>query len=159
MLEHRRSEDRPAGTRDGPVGIPGRPWSQPVAGTSTARRPARCPPGNGPGTEPGDGEGPVTAASAGAGTAAGTGTGTEPDIAALLPAARAARDRVLDRGSVLTRDTLAAQLRRDGHPVRTARVSQLLTTLKRESPEAPARDAGQEPAGAGAGRLVLDAVQ
>jgi hypothetical protein len=129
--------------------------SHPGTGTGTGTTP-----GHGPGTEPGDGEGPVTAAaSAGAGTAAGTGTGTEPDIAALLPAARAARDRVLSRGSVLTRDTLAPQLRRDGHPVRNARVSQLLTTLKRESPEAPARDAGQEPAGAGAGRLVLDAVR
>jgi hypothetical protein len=60
---------------------------------------------------------------------------------------------------VLTRDTLAAQLRRDGHPVRNARVSQLLATVKCESPEAQARDAGQEPAGAGAGRLVLDAVR
>ena len=114
-------------------------------GTGTA------PPGHGPGTEPGDGEGPATAASTGAGTATGTGTGADPDIAALLPAARAARDRVLGRGGVLTRDTLAAQLRRDGHPVRNARVSQLLTTLKRESPEAPAREAGREPAGAGAG--------
>jgi len=110
------------------------------------------------GTEPGDGQGHVTAASAGAGTAAGTGTGAEPDIAALLPAARAARDRVLDRGSVLTRDTLASQLRRDGHPVRNARVSQLLAALKRESREALARHASEEP-GAGAGRLVLDAMR
>ncbi len=74
------------------------------------------------------------------------------------PAARAARDRVLDRGSVLTRDTLASQLRRDGHPVRNARVSQLLAALKRESREALARHASEEP-GAGAGRLVLDAMR
>jgi Protein of unknown function (DUF2637) len=133
--------------------------SHPGIGTGTGTTP-----GHGPGTEPGDGEGPVTAtASAGAGTAAGAGTtagaGAETDIAALLPAARAARDRVLNRGSVLTRDTLAAQLRRDGHPVRNARVSRLLTTLKRESREAQARDAGEAPAGAGAGRLLLDAVR
>jgi len=206
MLENRRSEDRPAGTRDGPVPITGRPLvpgggrddhgtptgpvpgrgvpapngtartaglagiravPAPVTGNGLTSHPGTgtgtgtgTTPGHGPGTEPGDGEGPVTAAaSAGAGTAAGTGTGTEPDVAALLPAARAARDRVLNRGSVLTRDTLAAQLRRDGHPMRNARVSQQLTTLKRESPEAPSRDAGQEPARAGAGRLVLDAVR
>jgi len=152
MLEHRRSEDRPAGTRDHPVPITGRPLVPggggddqgtpagpvPSPGGTTANGTARtasmagiravphpitgngltshpgtgtgAPPGHGPGTEPGDGEGPVTAASAGAGTAARTGTGAEPDIAALLPAARAARDHVLNRGSVLTRDTLAAQL-------------------------------------------------
>jgi hypothetical protein len=48
MLEHRRSEDRPAGTRDGPVPITGRPSSRAVAGAITARRPARCPAGGSP---------------------------------------------------------------------------------------------------------------
>lgn len=89
----------------------------------------------------------------------GTGTGTDPEIAALLPAARAARDGVLNRGSVLTRDTLAAQLRRDGHPVRNARVSQLLSTLKHESRAAPVEYADEEQPGLGAGRSVLDAAQ
>ena len=108
-----------------------------------------------------DGEGQVTAASAGTGkgVAASAGTGKEPDIAALLPAARGARDSVLSRGSVLTRDTLAAQLRRDGHPVRNARVSQLLSILKTRPRAAAAVHSGEEQPGPGAGRPVLDAAR
>lgn len=135
-----------AGTRAVPHPVPGNGLTSHLgAGTGT-------PPGRGPGTEPGDGKRPITAASAGR----GTGRGTEPDIAALLPAARAARDRVLGRGSVLTRDTLAAQLRRDGHPVRNARVSQLLTALRYQS---QAVYAGQEQPGPGADQPVLDAAR
>jgi hypothetical protein len=198
MLEYRRDEDRPAGTRDRSVPIADRSLISagggddhctsvvpvPTRGVSVAHGAARTvgiravphpvtgngltshpctgtgtSPGDGPGTELGDGEGRVTVVSAGVGTAAGTGTGAEPDIAALLPAARAARDRVLNRGGVLTRDTLAAQLRRDGHAVRNARVSRLLTALKRESREGPAGHVGEEPPGAGVGRLVIDAVR
>lgn len=72
----------------------------------------------------------------GTGTAAHPGTGTPSDAAGLLPAARAARDRLLGRDDALTRDNLAAELRRDGHPVRNARVSHLLTILKCDSPDA-----------------------
>ena len=39
------------------------------------------------------------------------------------------------RREALTRDTLAAQLRRDGYPMRNARVSRLLTALKHEAEE------------------------
>ncbi|MGH3328703.1 MAG: hypothetical protein ACRDPT_13070 [Streptomycetales bacterium] len=42
------------------------------------------------------------------------------DIDALLPFARAARDSLLSQGRALTRDTLAAELRQDGHPMRNA---------------------------------------
>lgn len=71
----------------------------------------------------------------GTGTAAHAGTGTVADAAGLLPASRAALDRLLERGDPLTRDSLAAQLRHDGHPVRNARVSSLLTALRRETQE------------------------
>jgi hypothetical protein len=54
------------------------------------------------------------------------------DVAALLPAAREARDMVVGGGRALTRDTLAEQLRKNGHPMRNARVSLLLTTLRAE---------------------------
>jgi hypothetical protein len=84
--------------------------------------------------EPGRGEGPgmITQATPGTGTPAQAGTRTT-DIADLLPAARAARDRLRDRGDALTRDSLAAELRRDGYPARNAKISRLLTTLKHEA--------------------------
>jgi hypothetical protein len=41
------------------------------------------------------------------------------------------------RGDALTRDTLAAQLRRDGHEVRNTKVSQLLVELRKEAHAAP----------------------
>jgi hypothetical protein len=59
---------------------------------------------------------------------------TDPDLAALLPAARAARDTLHRQGRSLTRDCLAAQLRRDGHTIRTSRVSALLNLLKNFEP-------------------------
>ena len=65
----------------------------------------------------GDDGGTIKAGRPGTGTLTRAGTGG--DIAALLPVARAARDRLSDRGAALTRDTLAAQLRGltrfDGH--------------------------------------------
>lgn len=67
------------------------------------------------------------------------GDATVADVAALLPAARRARDGVLGQGRSLTRDTLAEQLRRDGHPMRNARVSLLLAMLRAE--EEPTADA------------------
>jgi hypothetical protein len=94
-----------------------------------------------------------------AGTAAHAGTGADSETGALLPAARVARDRVLGRGDLLTRDSLAAELRHDGHPVRNARISQLLTALKLESCEAPGTQATQEPPPVGAGRLTADSLR
>ena len=60
---------------------------------------------------------------------AGPGRSLMPD-----PAARPRRPgpRALP-GDSLTCDHLAAELRRDGHPVRDSRISQLLTALKLES--------------------------
>jgi hypothetical protein len=59
---------------------------------------------------------------------------TDPDLAALMPAARAARDTLNRNGRSLTRDSLAAQLRRDGHTIRTSRVSALLNLIKNDEP-------------------------
>jgi hypothetical protein len=59
----------------------------------------------------------------------------DPDLIALLPAARAARDELLRQGRSLSRDSLARQLRRGGHTSRTARVSELLTLLKNDPTE------------------------
>lgn len=60
--------------------------------------------------------------------------GIDPELAALLPAARAARDALQRSGRGLTRDSLAAQLRRDGHTIRTSRVSALLNLLRNDGP-------------------------
>ncbi len=60
----------------------------------------------------------------------------DPDLVTLLPAARAARDELHRQGRSLTRDSLAARLRRDGHTIRTSRVSELLTLLKNDAPAA-----------------------
>jgi hypothetical protein len=84
------------------------------------------------GTGRGDGAGTITPASPVVGTGKREGTGTPSDVAGLLPAARVARDRLLDQGEALTRDTLAVQLRHDGHPVRNAKVSRLLIALRQE---------------------------
>jgi len=85
----------------------------------------------GPGMGRGPGSGTIWRAQPAA------GTGTPPGVASLLPAARAARDRLAVRGDALTRDTLAAQLRRDGHAVRNTKVSQLLVELRKEAHAAP----------------------
>ncbi|MGH3713433.1 MAG: DUF2637 domain-containing protein [Micromonosporaceae bacterium] len=55
------------------------------------------------------------------------------DPAALLPAARHARDAILSAGERVTRDRLAAQLRNDGHEIRNARVSILHRILRQEA--------------------------
>jgi hypothetical protein len=68
---------------------------------------------------------------------AGTVPGAASDIDALLPIARVARDRLLDEGRPVTRDTLAAQLRQDGHAIRNARLSALLSQLKAEPGTTP----------------------
>jgi len=60
----------------------------------------------------------------------------DPDLVTLLPAARAAREELHRQGRSLTRDSLAARLRRDGHTIRTSRVSELLTLLKNDAPAA-----------------------
>lgn len=118
-------------------------------------------PASGPGTEPGDVAGTSKAALAGTGTASrmGTGAGTETDNSALLAAARTARDRLLDRGDPLTRDTLAAQLRRDGHSMRNARVSQLLIALKCEPLGAQAPQTDREAPKPGTEGLTLDSLR
>ncbi|WP_433615337.1 DUF2637 domain-containing protein [Dactylosporangium sp. CA-139114] len=60
-----------------------------------------------------------------------------PDLAAdlvpLLQAARAARDELLDEGATVSRDALAARLRRNGTPIRNNRASELLAALKAEA--------------------------
>jgi ribosomal protein L12E/L44/L45/RPP1/RPP2 len=58
----------------------------------------------------------------------------DPELAALLPAARAAREALRRAGRNLTRDSLAAHLRRDGHTIRTSRVSALLNLLRNDEP-------------------------
>ncbi|WP_051110643.1 DUF2637 domain-containing protein [Longispora albida] len=50
----------------------------------------------------------------------------------LLPAARVAAARLRARGAPLTRDSLVAQMRTDGHTVRNARASALLAVLRGE---------------------------
>lgn len=55
-----------------------------------------------------------------------------PELVPLLPAARAARDDLLNAGSTLSRDALAAQLRHNGTPIRNTKVSELLSALKTE---------------------------
>lgn len=55
-----------------------------------------------------------------------------PDLAPLLPAARAARDDLVREGRTVSRDALAHRLRRDGHAIRNNRVSELLNALRRE---------------------------
>ena len=57
-----------------------------------------------------------------------------PDLVALLPAARAAREALSRQGRSLTRDSLAVQIRRDGQTIRTSRASALLSLLKNDEP-------------------------
>jgi hypothetical protein len=57
------------------------------------------------------------------------------DLVPLLPAARAARDQLLHEGRPVSRDTLATELRRNGHPIRTSRVSELLHAVRRDPPQ------------------------
>jgi hypothetical protein len=66
---------------------------------------------------------------------AAPGLDADPDLVALLPAAHAARDELLRQGRRLSRDSLARQLRRSGHTIRTARVSRLLTLLRNDPTE------------------------
>jgi hypothetical protein len=56
------------------------------------------------------------------------------DLIALLPAARAARDDLQRQGRALTRDAFAAQLRRNGHSIRTSRASALLGLIRADTP-------------------------
>jgi hypothetical protein len=61
------------------------------------------------------------------------GVNLAPDLGPLLPAARAARDELISEGCTVSRDALAARLRRNGHAVRNNRVSELLKALKPET--------------------------
>ena len=53
-----------------------------------------------------------------------------PDVADLMPVARAAAEHLDGRGEDLTRASLAAQLRADGHQVGNAKLGALLTRLR-----------------------------
>ncbi len=61
-----------------------------------------------------------------------TGEGFDDRTAVLLPAARTARQTLRRDGQALTRDALAARLRRDGYPIRNATLTPLLSQLRRE---------------------------
>ncbi len=68
----------------------------------------------------------------------------DPGAAALLPAARAAKDELKRDGLPLTRDSLAARIRQRGHPIRNASVTPLLQLLKaRGGPRHATTDARQ----------------
>jgi hypothetical protein len=56
------------------------------------------------------------------------------DLVPLLPAARAARDELIDYGRTVSRDALARTMRRNGHSIRNNRVSELLAALRQEAP-------------------------
>ncbi|GAA4472977.1 hypothetical protein GCM10023170_093480 [Phytohabitans houttuyneae] len=60
------------------------------------------------------------------------------DLVPLLPAARAARDELVQEGHTVSRDALAHRLRRNGHSIRNNRVSELLAALRQEAPSADA---------------------
>jgi hypothetical protein len=60
--------------------------------------------------------------------------GLAPDLVPLLPIARQVRDELRREGRPLSRDALAARMRRGGHSIRTRRVSELLAALKAEAP-------------------------
>ncbi|WP_344133044.1 DUF2637 domain-containing protein [Luedemannella flava] len=76
----------------------------------------------------------------------GPDRGVDPEIAALLPAARAARAALQREGRSLTRDSLAAQLRQNGHTIRTSRVSAVLNHLRNDE---AAANAGRVPSPSG----------
>jgi hypothetical protein len=59
------------------------------------------------------------------------------DVAAILPAARVARDELRQHGQPLTRDALAASLRQAGHQVRNARLTPILHALRSEPATTP----------------------
>jgi len=139
ILEHRPAAADPAAVPS-PAARPGQPDQdrpQPVpaaaargrtAGTSGPPRPAmRANPGStthvtGPGTD-----GPRRQAGQ-----RGPVPGTAADMAAIWPAARAARDELHLHGQPLTRDALAARLRQAGHQVRNARLTPILHALRSE---------------------------
>nr|WP_239102596.1 hypothetical protein [Actinoplanes siamensis] len=55
------------------------------------------------------------------------------DLVPLLPAARAARDQLVETGRTVSRDALAQQMRGNGYAIRNNRVSELLIALRREA--------------------------
>jgi len=94
---------------DGNVGL-----VRPASGVGRLGHPRE---GTAPGGDPGTGRPDETEIKPGMGNAGHRGTGTASDIAdvaGLLPAARAVRDRLQERDDSLTRDSLAAALRREG---------------------------------------------
>jgi hypothetical protein len=54
------------------------------------------------------------------------------DVAILLPAARAARNTLIQQHRPVSRDSLAAQMRKNGHAIGSSRTTALLNLLKRE---------------------------
>jgi hypothetical protein len=148
ILEHQPARDRPAAaipdpaasadrddSRDQAPPQPARPVRAWERTGQTSRSPRRVvsvnPDSNASVTEPTTGRprqitsrpGPVPDATA--------------DIAAILPAARAARDDLHRHGQPLTRDALATGLRQAGHHVRNARLTPLLQALRSEAATTP----------------------
>jgi hypothetical protein len=121
-------------------------FSRPAA--RTVKQPASFWPGRAPSTETGAAPAPpafpvMPAAHGTVPPSPASGPGTVPDlppaIAAPLPAAR---DGLRRDGQVLTRDALAARLHRDGHRVRNARLTPLLSELRAEPVCPTVADAG-----------------
>jgi hypothetical protein len=74
-----------------------------------------------------------------AGEGPGEGGELAADLVPLLPAARAARDELVNEGRTVSRDALARRMRRKGHSIRNNRVSELLAALRQEAPSANGR--------------------
>jgi Protein of unknown function (DUF2637) len=89
---------------------------------------------------------------------AGTDTaiGVPERVSELLPAARAARARLLASGRRVSRDALAGQLRADGHPAANALVSSVHQALSADPATQGADDVGPPDAPTGARPLTED---
>jgi len=115
-----------------PTGTPyasRRETRRPQARDSTLRRPALA---NTTGQHASSPDEAAAVAVARPGIRPGMVPGTAADITALLAAARAGRDELHRDGYPLTRDALATRLHQAGHPVRNARVTPVLQTLRSE---------------------------
>jgi len=151
ILQHRPDGDRPAPAIPDPAASANREDSR----DQTRPQPARPVPARGRIARTSQMPGPATPANPRSTiTAGGTGTdrprpdaspplpvpgtpmlipGTTADVAAILPAARAARDDLHLHGQPLTRGALATRLRQAGHQIRNARLTPLLQALRSEA--------------------------
>jgi hypothetical protein len=71
--------------------------------------------------------------------APGTSGSASCESALPLPAARAARDELVNEGRTVSRDALARRMRRKGHSIRNNRGSELLAALRQEAPSVNGR--------------------